>query len=62
NLGELCQKEVKNPHYNQIEPPRHTITVDYHQFVNDLKKQLPKEYLSKKPILNKKETVNNEVE
>ncbi|HAH38005.1 MULTISPECIES: NAD(P)-binding domain-containing protein [unclassified Algoriphagus] len=62
NLGELCQKEVKNPHYNQIETPRHTITVDYHQFVNDLKKQLPKEYLSKKPILNKKETVNNEVE
>jgi hypothetical protein len=62
NLEELCQKEVKNPHYNQIDTPRHTITVDYHQFVNDLKKQLPKEYISKKPILNKKETVNNEVE
>lgn len=62
NLEELCQKEVKNPHYNQIDTPRHTITVDYHQFVKDLKKQLPKEYISKKPILNKKETVNNEVE
>lgn len=49
NIKELCEKEVKNPHYNQINTPRHTITVDYHQFVKDLKKQLPRDYVSKSP-------------
>ena len=49
NVNELCEKEVKNPHYKQINTPRHTITVDYHQFVKDLKKQLPRDYVSKSP-------------
>lgn len=49
NINELCEKEVKNPHYKQINTPRHTITVDYHQFVKDLKKQLPRDYVSKSP-------------
>jgi Predicted flavoprotein involved in K+ transport len=51
NLEELCEKEVKNPDFKQINSPRHTITVDFHRFVKDLKKQLPKNYVSKTPIL-----------
>ncbi|SDD32421.1 Predicted flavoprotein CzcO associated with the cation diffusion facilitator CzcD [Algoriphagus faecimaris] len=49
NINELSEKEVKNPHHKQINTPRHTITVDYHQFVKDLKKQLPRDYVSKSP-------------
>ncbi len=47
SIRELCAKEVANPHYKQINTPRHTITVDFHLFVKELKKQLPKDYISK---------------
>jgi hypothetical protein len=50
NIKELCVKEATHPHYKQINTPRHTITVDFHFFVKELKKQLPKVYQSKKPI------------
>ncbi len=49
NITQLCQREVTHPHYKQINTPRHTITVDYHRFMRDLKKQLPKNYISKTP-------------
>jgi hypothetical protein len=48
NIRELCENEVNNPHYRQVNTPRHTITVDFHQFVKDLKKQLSKTRFSKK--------------
>ncbi len=49
NIKELCMKEVTHPHIKQLKTPRHTITVDYHKFVKQLKKHLPKQYLSKVP-------------
>lgn len=49
NIKELCAKEVTNPHLNQIKTPRHTITVDFAKFVKDLKKHLPKDYVSRAP-------------
>ena len=49
NIEALCHKEVSHPHLNQIKTPRHTITVDYHRFVKELKKHLPKDYVSKIP-------------
>ncbi|MEP0710518.1 MAG: monooxygenase, partial [Algoriphagus sp.] len=55
NIAELCQKEVSRPHYKQINTPRHTITVDFHHFVKDLKKQLPKNFVSKSPVAVKQE-------
>lgn len=42
NMHSLCEKEVKSPHFKQIDTPRHTITVDYHVFKRKLKKQLRK--------------------
>lgn len=50
NIHELCEKEVTHPHYQQVNSPRHTITVDYHLFVKALKRNLPKNYVSKKSI------------
>ncbi len=47
NIAELCQREVTHPHLKQIKTPRHTITVDFHLFTKQLKKHLPKNYLSK---------------
>ncbi len=49
NIAELCQREVTHPHLNQIKTPRHTITVDFHIFIKQLKKHLPKNYVSKSP-------------
>lgn len=49
NIKELCEREVSKPHYQQINSPRHTITVDYHKFKKDLEKYLPSEYISKNP-------------
>ena len=49
NIAALCEKEVTHPHYQQVNTPRHTITVDYHLFVNALKKELPKNFISKNP-------------
>ncbi len=49
NIKDLCKKEVTNPHYKQINTPRHTITVDYHAFRKALLKHLPKNWISKQP-------------
>ncbi|MBW1295563.1 flavin-containing monooxygenase [Aquimarina litoralis] len=49
NIKKRCEKEVTNPHYKQIDTPRHTITVDYHKFRKALLKQLPKNWISKIP-------------
>jgi hypothetical protein len=49
NIAELCQREVSHPHLKQIKTPRHTITVDFHIFIKQLKKHLPKNYVSKIP-------------
>lgn len=51
NIEALCEREVTDPHYKQVNTPRHTITVDFHLFVKDLKKELPKDYVSKRPIV-----------
>ena len=50
NIAELCQREVTHPHLNQIKTPRHTITVDFHIFIKQLKKHLPQNYVSKSPL------------
>ena len=42
NIEELCKKEVDNPHMKQINTNRHRITVDFHRFMKDLKKQIKK--------------------
>ncbi|MDW3190777.1 MAG: NAD(P)-binding domain-containing protein [Cytophagales bacterium] len=47
NIAELCRREVTHPHIKQVKSARHTITVDYKQFVKDLKKHLPKHYVRK---------------
>lgn len=47
NIESLVRKETDNPHYNQLNTPRHTITVDYHLFKRALLRQLPKDYLSR---------------
>ncbi|TDQ18647.1 cation diffusion facilitator CzcD-associated flavoprotein CzcO [Algoriphagus boseongensis] len=56
DIEKLCEMEVKKPHYQQIDTPRHTITVDYHLFIKDLKKHLPKNYVSKNPRIVKELT------
>ena len=48
NIADLCRKEVENPHYRQINTPRHTITVDYHLFRKQLLKQLPVDFIKRK--------------
>jgi hypothetical protein len=55
HIKELCELEVKRPHYKQIDTPRHTITVDYHKFKKDLLRHLPKGYISKNPDFQKVE-------
>ncbi len=47
NLKNLIKKEIENPHYNQIDTPRHTITVDFHKFRQQLLKHLPRNFKSK---------------
>lgn len=47
NMAALCKREVTHPHFKQVNSGRHTITVDYHKFVRQLKKQLPKNYVSR---------------
>ncbi len=42
NIIDLCKKETKNPHIKQIKTDRHRITVDYHQFIKELKYQINK--------------------
>jgi thioredoxin reductase len=40
DIAALAQKEAERPHYRQIDTPRHTITVDYHLFMDALRKEL----------------------
>ena len=40
NIKDLCKSEVSNPHMKQIDTNRHRITVDFHKFMSDLKKQI----------------------
>jgi cation diffusion facilitator CzcD-associated flavoprotein CzcO len=40
NIKDLIDKEVNHPHYQQLDTPRHTITVDYHLFRKSLLKEL----------------------
>jgi hypothetical protein len=48
NITRLCQREVTHPHLQQVNSARHTISVDYHRFMRQLKQQLPKDYVRKK--------------
>ena len=52
NMAKLCEHEVTHPHMKQIDSARHTITVDFHKFVRELKKHLPKNYIQKVPVNN----------
>ncbi|WP_420576525.1 flavin-containing monooxygenase [Ekhidna sp.] len=47
NMEKRVEKEVNHPHYNQLNTPRHTITVDYHVFRRQLLNELPKDWVSK---------------
>jgi hypothetical protein len=47
NMRALCEREVSHPHFRQVDSPRHTITVDYHKFMRELKRELPKDYVRK---------------
>ncbi len=40
NTKSLCKREVTHPHMKQIETSRHTITVDFHKFIRDIKRQI----------------------
>lgn len=40
NIAQRIDKEINQPHYKQINTPRHTITVDYHRFKKELKREL----------------------
>jgi thioredoxin reductase len=51
NIESLVKKEVENPHYRQLNTPRHTITVDYHLFKRELMKHLPEDWVSREPKL-----------
>lgn len=42
NIKQLIKEELANPDFNQINTPRHTITVDFHRFKKRLLKQLLK--------------------
>ncbi|HQS54558.1 MAG: monooxygenase [Bacteroidetes bacterium 24-39-8] len=41
NIRALIQQELDHPDFEQIQTPRHTITVDYHKFRKRLLKYLP---------------------
>lgn len=36
----------RQPHYKQLDTPRHTITVDYHAFTRELLRELPRDWRS----------------
>lgn len=50
NLKALCEREVTHPHMKQISTSRHTITVDFHKFVRDIKRQIKKAKQIKKVV------------
>ncbi|MDV7395421.1 hypothetical protein RZS08_28805, partial [Arthrospira platensis SPKY1] len=40
NTAALANREVEKPHYRQLDTPRHTITVDFHEFRKALRRAL----------------------
>ena len=44
DIRRRIERELKRPHYRQLDTPRHTITVDYHLFRRQLLRHLPKDY------------------
>ena len=40
NIQILCEREVSHPHMKQINTSRHTITVDFHKFVREIKAEI----------------------
>ena len=40
NIRSLVDQEINQPHYRQLSTPRHTITVDYHVYQRELRRQL----------------------
>ena len=40
NIQALCEREVTHPHMKQINTSRHTITVDFHKFVREIKAEM----------------------
>jgi hypothetical protein len=46
DLSMRIQAQLNNPHYRQIDTPRHTITVDYHAFRRELLRELPADWKS----------------
>ena len=42
NIAQLCEREVTNPHMKQLPTSRHTITVDFHKFLREIKAELRK--------------------
>lgn len=61
NMQKAVEKEVRNPHYQQIDTPRHTITVDYHVFRRQLLRELPKDYIRKQPRASQKSAENTSI-
>jgi hypothetical protein len=49
DIQRKIEYELKHPDFNQIDTPRHTITVDFHRFRKRLLKQLPQNYISNEP-------------
>ncbi|RMD73987.1 MAG: monooxygenase, partial [Bacteroidetes bacterium] len=49
DIRRRIERELKRPHYRQLDTPRHTITVDYHVFRRQLLRHLPKDYVRKEP-------------
>ncbi|MEN8768578.1 MAG: NAD(P)-binding domain-containing protein [Candidatus Arcticimaribacter sp.] len=42
NIAQLCEREVSQPHMKQLATSRHTITVDFHKFLRQIKAELRK--------------------
>ncbi|MEM9258324.1 MAG: NAD(P)-binding domain-containing protein [Bacteroidota bacterium] len=58
NIAALCQREVTHPHFRQVDSPRHTITVDYHKFVRELKRELPKDWVRKSTLKQESQIIS----
>ncbi len=50
DLAGAIAHELAHPDAQQIDTPRHTITVDYPRFRDRLLRQLPKDYVSTQPV------------
>lgn len=52
NLPQLCAREVTHPHMKQLKTSRHTITVDFHKFIRDIKSELKRAKKQNKQLSN----------